>query len=345
MYMHHSPSLARARAMPPGTARDIANGKRTVKHALDALQARIEDVERERTEAIERASVANARATALERAVDALARAMASHVAEGSADARDARNAIEDVKRDVEQVKALCENEFGRTRMNETKAREARREAREVERIASECVKFTREVKREFLAKEDAVNKALAHVKALEMRECEREKALEEARARAEDCERALREEIECVRNASARAEAAWSKGEEISGLAGDVRELARWSKANAEHQNRRLARLERETSNEARVERERELESSVSATALAMKAQHARLQQLEERGVLRASRDAAFKADIDVLKKSLGEHHEALMKMCRTFDTELDLDERAFPTSSAFVRTKSFNT
>ena len=124
-----------------------------------------------------------------------------------------------------------------------------------------------------------------------------------------------------------------------MGGLANDMRELARWSKTNAEHQNRRLAHLERD-SDSSREERERALASSVSATAQAMKAQQARLQQIEERGMLRARREAATKADIDVLKKSLGEHHAALLKVCETFDTELELSPSSFPTSSAFVRT-----
>jgi phosphoribosylformylglycinamidine (FGAM) synthase-like enzyme len=203
----------------------------------------------------------------------------------------------------------------------------------------SEALTYVKDVRNEFLRTEDTVRDALACVKALEERDEARERALAEVQKRAEDGEATLREEIEAVRRVSARAEVAASKAEEVGGLANDMRELARWSKTNAEHQNRRLAHLERD-SDSSREERDRALASSVSATAQAMKVQQARLQQIEERGMLRARREAATKADIDVLKKSLGEHHAALLKVCETFDTELELSPSSFPTSSAFVRT-----
>ena len=164
-----------------------------------------------------------------------------------------------------------------------------------------------------------------------------------ERRARAADA--LLRDEIETVRACSLRAETAASKAEEIGGLASDVRELAKWSKETAAHQNRRLAALERESFHGGGDQengagwRKKELETSVKANAMALKAQQTRLAALEEKSALRARRDAAVKADVDVVKRALGEHHDLLAKVCATFDTELGPETTLGPASSAFAR------
>jgi len=313
--------------------------KHTVGSALRALDGRVRALERDtRAQASTSASTRKA-VDALTHAFDGLAHAFRDAMEELRADHARWEREREDIRAGVEvaveEVRRVARGAAAR----EADAERARRDARAVDGRVSEALTYVKDVRNEFLRTEDTVRDALACVKALEERDEARERALAEVQKRAEDGEATLREEIEAVRRVSARAEVAASKAEEVGGLANDMRELARWSKTNAEHQNRRLAHLERD-SDSSREERDRALASSVSATAQAMKVQQARLQQIEERGMLRARREAATKADIDVLKKSLGEHHAALLKVCETFDTELELSPSSFPTSSAFVRT-----
>jgi hypothetical protein len=202
-----------------------------------------------------------------------------------------------------------------------------------------------KDVRDEFVAVERVIQEAKERTRELEARDVARARAVEEFERRARAADALLRDEIETVRACSLRAETAASKAEEIGGLASDVRELAKWSKETAAHQNRRLAALERETSREGgdkengAARRKGELATSVKATELALKAQQTRLIALEEKSALRARRDAAVKADVDVVKRALGEHHDLLAKIRDTLDTELGPEATLGPASSAFAR------
>ena len=251
-----------------------------------------------------------------------------------------------EIKAAVEVAARAATTAATRAEARERDAERARAEALAIDARVSEGLRYVKDVRDEFVAVERVIQEAKERTRELEARDVARcARAVEEFERRARAADALLRDEIETVRACSLRAETAASKAEEIGGLASDVRELAKWSKETAAHQNRRLAALERETSHEGgdkengAARRKGELATSVKATELALKAQQTRLTALEEKSALRARRDAAVKADVDVVKRALGEHHDLLAKIRDTLDTELGPEATLGPASSAFAR------
>ena len=319
--------------------------KATVGDALRALDARARRMEGEaRRERDARARDRDALARVAE-SVDALAAAFREAMEAISRDHDAWTHERREIKAAVEVAARAATTAATRAEARERDAERARAEALAIDARVSEGLRYVKDVRDEFVAVERVIQEAKERTRELEARDVARARAVEEFERRARAADALLRDEIETVRACSLRAETAASKAEEIGGLASDVRELAKWSKETAAHQNRRLAALERESSHGGGDQengagwRKKELETSVKANAMALKAQQTRLAALEEKSALRARRDAAVKADVDVVKRALGEHHDLLAKVCATFDTELGPETTLGPASSAFAR------
>lgn len=310
--------------------------------SLDARARRLEYEARRDAEARDKTRAA---VEALSTSVETLAKALHDCVREVREDhaawgrEREAlRMGVEDAAR---RADALAERASERAK----DAERVRRETTAIDGRVSEALKYVREVRDEFLRSERVIKEAKDAVKELELRDARRERAMDELESRAKRADETLRDELETVREETSRAESAIAKMEEIGGLAEDLRELAKWSKRTAEYQNRRLASLERanadSTTTTEGARRELDLVATIQSTALAMRQQQTRLATLEERGEARAKREAAIVADVNVVKRALGEHHGVLARVCDAFDTELALDiKTAAPTSSAFMKT-----
>lgn len=309
---------------------------------MDARARRLEYEARRDAEAREKTRAA---VEALSTSVETLAKALSDCVREVRGDHAAWGREREALRRGVEdaakRADALAKSASERAR----DAERARRETMAIDDRVSEALKYVREVRDEFLRSERVIKEAKDAVKELELRDARRERAMDELESRARRADETLRDELELVREETSRAESAMAKMEEIGGLAEDLRELAKWSKRTAEYQNRRLASLERanadSTTTTEGARRELDLVATVQSTALAMRQQQTRLATLEERGEARAKREAAIVADVNVVKRALGEHHGVLARVCDAFDTELALDiKTAAPTSSAFMKT-----
>jgi chromosome segregation ATPase len=319
--------------------------KTTVGDALRALDARCATLERDATRARDDAKTRDDALARVAAALDGLV-AEFREVVDAIANERDAwTRERRTLAATVAAAAAMATTAATRAEARERDAARARTTAMALDARVREGVRYVRDVRDEFVAVEGVIEEAKARTRELEARDAARERAMETLERRAREADALLRDEIESVRACSARAETAASKAEEIGGLAADVRELAKWSKDTAAYQNRRLAALERETSRDGMGKengagwRKNELVTSVKATSSAVKAQRTRLDALEEKSELRARRDAAVKADVDVVKRALGEHHDLLAKVCDTFGTELGPDVALGPASSAFAR------
>ena len=319
--------------------------KTTVGAMIQSLDARARRLEYEARRDAEARDKTRAAVEALSTSVETRAKALHDGVREVREDhaawgrEREAlRMGVEDAAR---RADALAERASERAK----DAERVRRETTAIDGRVSEALKYVREVRDEFLRSERVIKEAKDAVKELELRDARRERAMDELESRAKRADETLRDELETVREETSRAESAIAKMEEIGGLAEDLRELAKWSKRTAEYQNRRLASLERanadSTTTTEGARRELDLVATIQSTALAMRQQQTRLATLEERGEARAKREAAIVADVNVVKRALGEHHGVLARVCDAFDTELALDiKTAAPTSSAFMKT-----
>ena len=326
-----------------------ANGeptKTTVGSMIQSLDARARRLEYEARRDAEAREKTRAAVEALSTSVETLAKALHDCVREVRGDHAAWGREREALRRGVEdaakRADALAKSASERAK----DAERARRETMAIDDRVSEALKYVREVRDEFLRSERVIKEAKDAVKELELRDARRERAMDELESRARRADETLRDELETVREETSRAESAMAKMEEIGGLAEDLRELAKWSKRTAEYQNRRLASLERAnadstTSTTEGARRELDLVATIQSTALAMRQQQTRLATLEERGEARAKREAAIAADVNVVKRALGEHHGVLARVCDAFDTELALDiKTTAPTSSAFMKT-----
>lgn len=319
--------------------------KTTVGSHIRSLDARVRRLEYEARRDAEAREKTRAAVEALSTSVETLANALHDCVREVRGDhaawgrEREAlRMGVEDA---AKRADALAERASERAK----DAERVRKETTAIDGRVSEALKYVREVRDEFLRSERVIKEAKDAVKELELRDARRERAMDELESRAKRADETLRDELETVREETSRAESAIAKMEEIGGLAEDLRELAKWSKRTAEYQNRRLASLERanadSTTTTEGARRELDLVATIQSTALAMRQQQTRLATLEERGEARAKREAAIVADVNVVKRALGEHHGVLARVCDAFDTELALDiKTAAPTSSAFMKT-----
>lgn len=319
--------------------------KTTVGATIRSLDARVRRLEYEARRDAEARDRTHTAVEALSTSVETLAKALHDCVREVREDhaawgrEREAlRLGVEDAAR---RADALAERASERAK----EAERVRRETTAIDGRVSEALKYVREVRDEFLRSERVIKEAKDAVKELELRDARRERAMDELESRAKRADETLRDELETVREETSRAESAIAKMDEIGGLAEDLRELAKWSKRTAEYQNRRLASLERanadSTESTERSERELNLVATIQSTALAMRQQQTRLATLEERGEARAKREAAIVADVSVVKRALGEHHEVLARVCDAFDAALAMDiKTAAPTSSAFMKT-----
>jgi len=248
--------------------------------------------------------------------------------------------------REAVMVAGRCAREAeARAEASARDAARARETALAVDARVTECVKYVRDVRDEVVGLERAAREAREAMEELRERDETRERALDALETRAREADALLREELVEVQNVTTACSKAMEKANEIGNLAKDVRELAKWSRETAQHQNRRLAALERSEqigSSGSDSERLKELVASVQATASALKAHQARLNAMEERALLSSRRDAAARADVEVCKRALGEHHDILSKMCETFATELDVDVASCaPASTAFARVR----
>lgn len=311
--------------------------KGTVGSALRALEARMRSLEDER-----------ARHASHREATDAVANALcdvATAVRELALREETRERERAGWREAMTVVGRRCAEAEARAEASARDAARARETALVVDARVTECVKYVRDVRDEVVGLERAAREAREAMGELRERDETRERALDALETRAREADALLREELVEVQNAMTAVSSAMEKANEIGNLAKDVRELAKWSRETAVHQNRRLAALERSEqsgSSGSGGQRLKELAASVQATASALKAQHARLNAMEERALLSSRRDAAARADVDVCKRALGEHHDILSKMCETFATELDVDVASCaPASTAFARSR----
>lgn len=321
--------------------------KSTVGDALRRLDARVRRLEFEHRRAEDAAARREEACERLARGFDELVRAFRVTVDALRDDHERWGLEREALRREVSRAAAAATRASEDAETREAESSRARERALAIDQRVTECVTYAREVRDEFVIAEKWVREAKATAAKLEARDAERDRALEELEARGRAADAMLRDELESVRMETSRAEKAVEKAGEISGLASDVRALAKWTKDTAAYQNRRLAALERASEDDggggtstSGSRKHEELVSSVRATAQALKTHGARLTAAEDRDAARARRDAATRADVDVVKRALGEHHDVLVKVCENFQTELGLDVRKVaPTSVAFSR------
>ena len=311
--------------------------KGTVGSALRALDARTRSLEDERARHAAHREATDAIASAL-RDVATATRELANRDVAVERERTELREAVMAAARSAREAEARAE-------ASARDAARARETALAVDARVTECVKYVRDVRDEVVGLERAAREAREAMGELRERDEARERALDALETRAREADALLREELVEVQNATAGFSIAIERANEIGNVAKDVRELAKWSRETAQHQNRRLAVLERAEqsgSSGGGSERLKELAASVQATASALKAQHARLNAMEERSLLASRRDAAARADVEVCKRALGEHHDILDKITKTFATELDVDVASCaPASTAFVRSR----
>ena len=342
-------ALARASAnlMPGRRSRATTEPtKSTVGDALRGVEARVRRLEFERARDAERADARDEACERLARGLDEVVRAFQRTVDALRDDHERWGREREGLRREVSRAARAAVDAREDAETREAEARRARERALAIDERVTACVEYAREVRDEFVIAEKFAREAEATMGKMEARDAARERAVDELEERCRAADAMLRDELESVRMETSRAERAVEKAGEISGLASDVRALAKWTKETAAYQNRRLAALERASEDDvgggtstSGSRKHEELVMSVRATAQALKTNGARLTAAEDRDASRARRDAATRADVDVVKRALGEHHDVLVKVCENFQTELGLDVRKIaPTSVAFT-------
>ena len=332
------PPHARARAVPTEPT------KRTVGAVIRALELRVVELENERSRDVKR----EAAMETLARATDGLSIALREALETMKDDRATALREREDLREVVRAASRAASDAARGAAEREREAARAREVALAVDRRVSECVAYVRDVRDEVVGLERAAREAKAAQGELWERDERRERALDALESRARAADATLRDELESVRRETSRVEAAVNRLHEIENVAKDLRELAQWSKKTATYQNGRLAALERVNEREDKgasamsnqSHRLKELVTMVQNTAETLKAHQARLNAMDERGHLVSRRDAATRADVDVVKRALVEHHDILVKVCETFDAELNVRAEAVaPASAAFAR------